>query len=74
MPIVALLDTKVWVSAFLKPTGPPGRVVSRWLQAEFDVVTSLPQLTELAEVLRRPASPEGLAILSRKSRRSFASS
>ena len=54
MLIVALLDTDVWVSAFLKPTGPPGRVVSRWLHAEFEVVTSLPQLTELAEVLRRP--------------------
>lgn len=54
MLIVALLDTNVWVSAFLKPTGPPGRVVSRWLQAEFEAITSLPQLTELAEVLRRP--------------------
>ena len=54
MLIVALLDTNVWVSAFLKPTGPPGRVVSRWLQAEFETITSLPQLTEIAEVLRRP--------------------
>lgn len=54
MLIVALLDTNVWVSAFLKPAGPPGRVVSRWLKAEFEVITSLPQLTEIAEVLRRP--------------------
>ena len=54
MLIVALLDTNVWVSAFLKPTGPPGRVVSRWLDAEFEVITSLPQLTEIAEVLQRP--------------------
>lgn len=54
MLIVALLDTNVWVSAFLKPTGPPGRVVSRWLDAEFDVVTSFPQLGEIAEVLQRP--------------------
>jgi len=52
--IVALLDTNVWVSAFLKPTGPPGRVVARWLQADFEVITSLPQLTEIADVLRRP--------------------
>ena len=54
MPIVALLDTNVWVSAFVKPTGPPGRVVARWLRADFEVITSLPQLTEIAEVLRRP--------------------
>jgi len=52
--IVALLDTNVWVSAFLKPTDPPGRVVARWLQADFEAITSLPQLTEIAEVLRRP--------------------
>jgi hypothetical protein len=52
--IVALLDTNVWVSAFLKPAGPPGRVLARWLQADFEVIISLPQLTEIAEVLRRP--------------------
>lgn len=54
MPLVALLDTNVWVSAFLKPTGPPGRVVARWPRGDFDVVTSLPQLGEIAEVLARP--------------------
>jgi putative PIN family toxin of toxin-antitoxin system len=54
VPIVALLDTNVWVSAFLKPTGPPGRLVSRWMGGEFETITSLPQLTETADVLRRP--------------------
>ena len=54
MPLVALLDTNVWVSAFLKPTGPPGRVVARWRRGHFRAVTSLSQLDEIADVLTRP--------------------
>lgn len=54
MALVALLDSNVWISAFLKPTGPPGQVVAGWLRGEFDVITSLPQLTEIAQVLDRP--------------------
>ena len=54
MPFVALLDTNVWVSAFLKPSGPVGQVVSAWTRDQFSVVTSISQLTELAEVLHRP--------------------
>ena len=54
MPLVALLDTNVWVSAFLKPSGPPGQVVAAWSRKKLSVVTSLPQLAELAEVLSRP--------------------
>jgi uncharacterized protein len=54
VPLVALLDTNVWVSAFLKPLGPPGQVVAAWSRAKFSAVTSLAQLTELAEVLIRP--------------------
>jgi putative PIN family toxin of toxin-antitoxin system len=54
VPLVALLDTNVWVSAFLKPSGPPGQVIAAWSPNKFSVVTSLSQLTELAEVLIRP--------------------
>ena len=50
MPLVALLDTNVWVSAFLKPSGPPGQVVTAWSRDHFSAVTSISQLTELAEV------------------------
>jgi len=52
--LVALLDTNVWVSAFLKPNGPPGQVVAAWGHDEFSVVTSLLQVGEIAEVLTRP--------------------
>lgn len=54
MPLVALLDTNVWVSAFLKPTGPPGQVIAKWRRDDFSVATSLSQLAEIAEVLSRP--------------------
>ncbi len=54
MPLVALLDTNVWVSAFLKPSGPPGQVVTAWSRDKFSAVTSISQLTELADVLNRP--------------------
>ena len=54
MPLVALLATNVWVSAFLKPAGPPGEIVAAWRRDEFSVITSLSQLSEVAEVLDRP--------------------
>ena len=54
MPLVVLLDTNVWISAFLKPSGPPGQVVAAWRRDKFSAVTSLTQLGELAEVLSRP--------------------
>jgi putative PIN family toxin of toxin-antitoxin system len=54
VPLVVLLDTNVWVSAFLKPSGPPGQVVAAWNRNKFGVITSPSQLIELAEVLMRP--------------------
>ena len=54
MPLVALLDTNVWVSAFLKPTGPPGQVVDGWCRGDISAVTSLSQLAEILDVLNRP--------------------
>jgi uncharacterized protein len=54
VPLVALLDTNVWVSAFLKPSGPPGQVVAAWSRNKFSALTSQSQLIELAEVLTRP--------------------
>jgi putative PIN family toxin of toxin-antitoxin system len=56
VPLVGLLDTNVWVSAFLKPSGPPGKVVAAWRRGDFSVVTSPSQLTEIVEVLNRPRS------------------
>jgi putative PIN family toxin of toxin-antitoxin system len=51
---VVLLDTNVWVSAFLNKQGPPARLVAAWLNGKIDVVVALPILEEIGDVLRRP--------------------
>lgn len=51
---VALLDTNVWVSAFLNPNGAPAQIRQAWQEGAFRVVISLPLLEELADVLTRP--------------------
>lgn len=54
MPPVVLVDTNVWVSAFINPSGFPAQVHRAWLDAKFLVVVSLPLLDELSDVLTRP--------------------
>ena len=54
MPAVVLVDTNVWVSAFINPFGPPSRLIRCWLDNRFQAVVSLPLLDELADVLSRP--------------------
>lgn len=54
MAPVALFDTNVWVSALLNPTGMPARLVDAWVAGHVTVVTSLPLLEELSDVLGRP--------------------
>ena len=54
MPTVVLVDTNVWVSAFINPSGFPARLHRAWLANRFQVVVSLPLLDELSDVLTRP--------------------
>ena len=54
MPTVVLIDTNVWVSAFINPTGSPARLHLAWLANRFQVVVSLPLLDELSDVLTCP--------------------
>lgn len=52
----AVLDANVYISALLQPSGPPGRVIGRFLRdASFEVVVS-PAIVE--EVLRAFAYPK----------------
>jgi putative PIN family toxin of toxin-antitoxin system len=51
---VVLLDTNVWVSAFINPHGFPARLKDAWITGQFDVVVSTPLLEEIADVLTRP--------------------
>lgn len=59
---VVLIDTNVWVSAFLNPLGAPARVCQAWQDGHFQVVISLPLLEELADVLTRPRLTRKYAI------------
>jgi putative PIN family toxin of toxin-antitoxin system len=51
---VVLLDTNIWVSAFINPRGFPARLVDAWIAGRFTVVVSAPLLEEIADVLTRP--------------------
>lgn len=54
MPAVVLIDTNVWVSAFINPHGYPAKLKAAWTQNRFRAVISVALLDELAEVLARP--------------------
>lgn len=54
MPVIVLLDTNIWVSAFINPRGHPAKLIRAWLDNQFQVVVSVPLLDELADVLARP--------------------
>jgi putative PIN family toxin of toxin-antitoxin system len=62
VPIVALLDTNVWVSSLINPAGAPARLVREWLADHFEVVVSPPLLDELSDVLSRPRITSKYAI------------
>jgi putative PIN family toxin of toxin-antitoxin system len=52
--IAAVIDTNVWVSAFLNPSGFPARLIQAGKSGSFLIISSLPMLDELNEVLLRP--------------------
>jgi len=54
VPVVAVVDTSVLVSAFLNPEGFPARVLVAAQRERFTLVTSVPLLEELRDVLSRP--------------------
>ena len=49
-----MIDTNVWVSAFLNRKGFPARIKDAWVNGEFEVALSSPLLQEISEVLHRP--------------------
>src|SRR5512145_2517159 len=50
-----LLDTNIWVSAFLSPHGHCGSLVRRLIMdSDVELVTSLPLVDEIVDVLGRP--------------------
>lgn len=53
-PPRVLVDTNVWVSAFINPAGAPARVIDAFLEERFVPVTSRALADEIHEVLHRP--------------------
>jgi len=53
--IRVVLDANVYVSAAIRPEGPPGRIVGLFLRGEIDVVLSPLIVTEVLEALASPA-------------------
>ena len=51
---VVVIDTNVWISAFLNPKGFPARLIQSGKTGSFLIISSLPLLDELQEVLLRP--------------------
>lgn len=49
-----VLDTNILVSGLMFPDSVPGRIVTAWFEAEFDVVSSHEQLAEISRVLAYP--------------------
>ncbi len=47
-------DVGVVISGLLSAAGPPGRLLDRWRDGEFDLIVSPRWLAELARVLERP--------------------
>lgn len=49
-----VLDTNVLLSGLMAPKGVPARIVAAWIDAQFELVTSLGQVDEVARVMAYP--------------------
>lgn len=48
MSLAAVLDTNVFMSAFMKPSGPPGQIIEKFLEHHaFELIVSKPIMNEL---------------------------
>lgn len=54
MAVKAVIDTNIWVSALLNPSGYPAKLLKAFIAGRFELVVSEPLLVELADVLNRP--------------------
>jgi len=52
--ILAIIDTNIWVSALLNPSGYPARVIANWKAGRFTLLFSDYLFEEVRQVLHRP--------------------
>ena len=51
--IRVVIDTNIWISAFINPSGPPGQLIDLARQGEIALVISDYRIAEIQEVCRR---------------------
>lgn len=54
MPVKAVIDTNIWVSALINPSGYPASLRKYFENGDFIALISEPVLDEIADVLSRP--------------------
>lgn len=54
MPVKAVIDTNIWISALINPFGYPARLRKHFENEDFTAVVSEAILEEIADVLSRP--------------------
>lgn len=54
MAVRAVIDTNIWVSSLLNPTGYPAQLRRKWEEGKFKLVLSDPLINEFIDVLSRP--------------------
>lgn len=54
MTIRVVIDTNIWISSVLVPTGYPAQLRGKWEEDKFKLVISDPLLEEFIDVLNRP--------------------
>jgi hypothetical protein len=52
--MIVVLDTNVIISSLLSTKGAPAAIIRRWEAQQFEVVTSLPLITELERAITYP--------------------
>lgn len=54
MAVRAVIDTNIWVSSLLNPTGYPAQLRRKWEEGKFKLIISDPLINEFIDVLSRP--------------------
>jgi len=58
--LVVVLDTNVFISGLISPSGVPGSILQRFRRGDFDIATSKAQIREIQAVLKRPSLARAL--------------
>jgi putative PIN family toxin of toxin-antitoxin system len=54
LKIRAIIDTNVWISAFINRRGFPAKLKNHFINSKFESIISIPLIKEISEVMRRP--------------------